>query len=92
MNSKQEKEIESTKQTKQVLTIYFTEELIDSLDDLIHTARKEMPAYKRRKLNRTVLLQLLLDEIMTDYSRYQKRSFVWRLLQSSKENESKNYC
>lgn len=84
MSNEQEKEIESTKQAKQVLTIYFTEELIDSLDDLIHTVRKEMPVYKRRKLNRTFLLQLLLDEIMTDYARYQSESFVWKLLLSSK--------
>lgn len=95
MNNEQEKKTGSKvekKQIKQVLTIYFTEELIDSMDDLIHTARKEMPEFKRRKLNRTFLLQLLLDEIILDYSLYQKESFVWRLLLSSKENESKNYC
>jgi hypothetical protein len=80
MNNEQEKK------TEQVLTLYFTENLVDSLDDLIHAARKEMPIYKRRKLNRTTLIQLVLNEIMDNHEKYKSESFVWKLLLNAKEN------
>lgn len=89
MDNKQEKETESTiatKQTKQVLTLYFTEELVDSLDDFIHLAKKKLPVYKRRKLNRTTLIQLILDEVMEDHAKFQNESFLWKLLLSAKNN------
>jgi hypothetical protein len=84
-NKKEDKETIATKQTKQVLTLYFTENLVDSLDDLIHSARKKMPAYKRRKLNRTTLIQTILDEVMDDYAKFQEESFVWKLLLNTKD-------
>lgn len=76
---------EIKKQAKQVVTLHFTENLVDSLDDLIYQARKEMPIYKRKKLNRTTLVQLVLDEIMNDYAGFQDESFVWKLLLDTKE-------
>jgi len=90
MNNKLEgKEIKlefATKQEKQVLTLYFTTELVDSIDDFIHLAKKQLPAYKKRKLNRTNLIQLILDEVMQDHAKFQGESFVWKLLLTSKDN------
>ena len=87
-NKQEDKKIESipsAKQPKQVLTLYFTENLVDSLDDFIHLARKELPIYKRRKLNRTALIQLILDEVMEDYAKFQNESFLWKLLLNTNE-------
>lgn len=88
-NNKEDSKIESTlstKQPKQVLTLCFTENLVDSLDDFIYLARKELPIYKRRKLNRTTLIQLILNEVIEDYEKFQKESFIWKLLLNSKES------
>ena len=90
MNNKQEgKETESevkVKQEKQVLTLYFTTNLVDSIDDFIHLAKKQLPAHKKRKLNRTNLIQLILDEVMQDHAKFQDESFIWKLLLTSKDN------
>lgn len=84
MNNKQEEiELElATKQEKQVVTLYFTPDLVDLIDDFIYLAKKRLPVYKKRKLNRTNLVQLILNEVMNDHMKFQEESFLWKLLNS----------
>lgn len=80
-------EIQSiTKQEKQILTLHFTVGLVDDIDDFIYTAKKELPARRKRKLNRTTLLQLILEEVMDDFSKFREDSFLWKLISAIEEN------
>jgi hypothetical protein len=89
-NKKDGKETELTpaKQERQVLTLYFNVELVDNIDDFLHLARKKIPVYKRRKLSRTTLIGLILQEVMDDYAQFQSDSFLYKLLLTSKDNQT----
>jgi hypothetical protein len=51
------------KKEKEMLTIYFEPDLVNDLDDFIHLTKKQLPVHKKKKLNRSIIIQLVLKEI-----------------------------
>lgn len=80
---KEVKTIRLAKKGKQLTSIYLNVELIESIDDFIYFAKKELPLNKRKKLNRSAFIQLILSEVIEDHSRCKDESFLWKLILAS---------
>lgn len=75
-----------TKKEKEMLTIYFDPDLVDDLDDFIHQTKKQLPVHKKKRLNRSLLIQLVLKEVFDEHTKFEKESFLSRLISTWKSN------
>jgi Glu-tRNA(Gln) amidotransferase subunit E-like FAD-binding protein len=75
---------ESRKKEKEIVTHYLDKSLVDLIADFIHETRKELPTAKRKKLNRTLVISLIMNEVMTEYSQFKDESFLARLIKKWK--------
>lgn len=74
------------KKEKEIVNIYFDSDLVNDLDDFIHNTRKQLPIHKKKKLNRTAIVTLILREVFDDYSNLKKDSFLSKLISTWKDN------
>jgi uncharacterized protein YqeY len=75
---------EKRKEEKEIVTHYLDKSLVDLIADFIHETRKELPTAKRKKLNRTLVISLIMNEVMTEHSRFEDDSFLARLIKKWK--------
>jgi hypothetical protein len=74
------------KKEKEMLTIYFEPDLVNDLDDFIHLTKKQLPVHKKKKLNRSIIIQLVLKEIIDEHMRFEKESVLSKLISTWKDN------
>lgn len=74
------------KKEKETLTIYLDLDLVNELEEFIHQTRKQLPAQKKKRLNRTAIIQLVLKEIMEDQAKLKNESFLSKLISTWKDN------
>jgi uncharacterized protein YqeY len=77
---------ETNKEEKEIVTHYLDKNLVDLIADFIHETRKELPTAKRKKLNRTLVISLIMNEVMIEYSQFKDESFLARLIKKWKSN------
>lgn len=75
-----------TKKEKEIVNIYFDLDLVNDLDDFIHDTRKQLPIHKKKKLNRTAIITLILREVFNEHAKFKKDSFLSKLISTWKEN------
>jgi hypothetical protein len=75
---------ENRKEEKELVTHYLDKNLVDLIADFIHETRKELPTAKRKKLNRTLVISLIMNEVMTEHSQFKDESFLARLIKKWK--------
>jgi hypothetical protein len=61
---------------KEMVTHYFELDLIDDIADFIHQFRKQLPLNKRKKLNRSLILKVVMTEVMKEYKTFGNDSFL----------------
>jgi hypothetical protein len=71
---------EKRKEEKELVTHYLDKNLVDLIADFIHETRKELPVGKRKRLNRTLVISLIMNEVMTEHSQFKDESFLARLI------------
>lgn len=72
--------IEERKQPKEMISFYCDLNLVNFLDDFIHLTKKELPINKKKKLNRTSIIHLILRALMEDWAKKQDQSFLNKLI------------
>ena len=66
-------------QVREVLTIYFNVDLVNQVDDFIHQNKKNLPISKRKRLSRTTIIGLVLQNAFDDYSKFGHNSELWNI-------------
>lgn len=74
------------KKEKEMVTIYFDLDLVNDIDDFIHQTKKQLPVHKKKRLNRTTLVHLVLKEIMDEHARFKNESFLSKLISTWKDD------
>ena len=73
MSSELENE-EETGIEKRRIAITLDAKLVDELDDYIHQKKKTLPVCLKNKLNRTVIIALIIEGILNDYHKKNENS------------------
>lgn len=74
------------KKEKEIVNIYFDLNLVNDLDDFIHNTRKQLPIHKKKKLNRTAIVTLILKEVFDEHAKFKQDSFLSKLISTWKDN------
>ena len=74
------------KKEKEMLTIYFDVDLVNALDDFIHHTKMQLPVHKKKRLNRTTIIHLILREVIDEQARVKNESFLSKLISTWKDN------
>lgn len=74
------------KKEKEIINIYFDLDLVNNLDDFIHNTRKQLPVHKKKKLNRTSVITLILQEVFDEYAKFNNESFLSKLISTWKDS------
>lgn len=85
-NTIQRKLWESPVEERETVTHYFDKTTVDLMADFIHETRKKLPLTKRKKLNRSLLINMAMFEILKENSKFGADSFLSRLIEEWKKN------
>lgn len=64
-NQNQDSEVN---QAKEKVNMYLSSEIVEKIDDFVFHFRKQLPREKRKKLNKSKLYELILENALTEFS------------------------
>lgn len=67
------------KKERELLTFYFPVGLVDQFDEFIYHTKKQIRVNKRKKLSRTALAQMILQDVFDEYAKFGDKSYLWRV-------------
>lgn len=79
LKNSNEKSIPSSP-NREVLTFRFNTDLVEQIDEFIYQNRKQLPFKKRKKLNRTTIVGIILQDVYGDWAKFGNNSYLFRLL------------
>jgi hypothetical protein len=71
-------------QKKEQMALYVSPELIEKVEDLLFNLKKQLPRDKRKKLNRSQLLELILEAVILEYETSRLDSPIQKIISSWK--------
>ena len=71
-------------QKKEQMALYVSPELIEKVEDLLFNLKKQLPRDKRKKLNRSQLLELILESVIFEYETSRLDSPIQKIISSWK--------
>jgi hypothetical protein len=72
---------------KEPYYMHLTSELVEKTEDMIHDLKRGMPSAKRRQLNRSKFLELLLEALTDQYKTNQQNSSVKQIISFWSQSE-----
>jgi hypothetical protein len=73
-------------QAREKVNLYLSSEVIEKVEDTLFLLRKQLPREKRKKLTRSKLHELILDDILTEFSKMGQSGRLGKII--SEWNES----
>jgi recombinational DNA repair protein RecT len=67
------------KEEKELLTFYFPVGLVDQFDEFIYHTKKQIRVNKRKKLSRTALAHIILQDVFDEYAKFGNKSHLWKV-------------
>lgn len=68
-----------TQPEKEMVGHYFDVDLLNEIADFIYINKKQLPMVKRKKLNRSNLISLIVKEAFADYQKFGNSSFLGKI-------------
>ena len=86
MNDKKDLKSRDSADDKIPVSFYISHETLEKIEDLLFYVKKRLPVEKRRKLNKSVLVEVGFKILVEEYNAKGEQSRLWKVIQESMQN------